>query len=234
MLPNQMKPINIADILQIAKHGSVEEWEAVSSYCIDYEGGDEELLGVKEFLARHQNSRKALVDFVLDIEQAEPIVRKSSRLKRVPTWAAVIAASMLLVSGLYINHLLQKETLHYADPVMPVYLSADGEMLMNKAMAQYKKADYKAAQKNFAQLNSDTAFYYHAICMEMLGNYESSLALLEEISSSSTFYNKARIRQAYLYLFLKQNDKARMLLEDIKPTDETEVERIKILKLRLN
>ena len=229
-----MKTITTPEILHIAKHGSQDEWEEVLVLCTSYQGTDEELLGVKEFLARHQNSRKALVDFVYDIEQVEPLVRKSKRLKRVPTWAAVMAASFLLVSGLYVNHVLQKETLHYVDPVMPVYMAADGEMIMNKAMAQYKKADYKSAQKSFAQLNSDTASYYHAICLEMLGNYESSLSMLSDINPTSLFYNKARIRQAYLYLFLGQKDKAKLVLDDIKPTDDSEVERIKILKIRLN
>ncbi len=229
-----MKPINTPEIIQIAQHGTDEDWTTVLEFCTNYTGTDEEILGVKEFLSRHEFSRAALVNFVFDIEHAEPVVKKPSKLKRVPTWAAVLAASLLLVSGLYINHLIQKETLHYVDPVMPVYLSADGEMIMNKAMAQYKKADYKSAQKSFAKLNSDTAFYYHAICLEMLGDYEKSLVMLSDISTTSAFYNKARIRQAYLYLFMEQNEMARIILDDIKPTDETEVERIKILKLRLN
>ncbi len=234
LFPNTMKPITTPEIIHIAQNGTDEDWNAVLDFCINYTGTDDEILGVKEFLSRHEFSRRALVDFVFDIEHTEPVVRKSRKLKRVPTWAAVLAASLLLVSGLYINHLIQKESLHYVDPVMPVYLSADGEMIMNKAMAQYKKADYKSAQKSFAKLNSDTAYYYHAICLEMLGDYEQSLNMLADISTTSTFYNKARIRQAYLHLFLKQNEMARIILDDIKPTDETEVERIKILKLRLN
>lgn len=230
-----MKTYTINQILDIAKHGTKEEWQELLFFCEGYQGYDDELVGVKEFLANHKSSRIALLNFIKEIETNQPVFTKQSKkLRRIPNWVAVAAASVLLIAGLYVNHLLQNQQAPYIDPVMPIYLSTEGELLLNKGMAQYKKGDYLAAQETFSKLNSDTALYYQAICKEVLGDYRGSLNLLYQVSEGSIFYHKTKIRQANLHLMLNDDESAKLVIDGLVPQDELEAERIKSLKLRLH
>jgi tetratricopeptide (TPR) repeat protein len=100
-------------------------------------------------------------------------------------------------------------------------------------MAQYKKGDYKAALINFEKLNSDTGTYYAAICNELTANYDESLKKLKEVPATSGFYSKAQIRLAAVYFELGKLDQAKDVLNNIKPLDALEAQRIKSIKIHL-
>lgn len=119
------------------------------------------------------------------------------------------------------------------DDALPIYLSSD-DVWLNKGMAQYKKGDFNAALVNFEKLNSDTGTYYAAICNELTAHYNQSLIELKEIPTTSVFYSKAQIRLAAVYFELGELDQAKAILNNIKPFDEIEAQRIKSIKVKLN
>lgn len=225
---------NLAEITNIARSGSQQEWERVLQFIRTYEGEADDLQGIKLFLAQHQESRSKLVAFIEEVYAADPAKTFTGQGKkiRLPHWVTVSAASLLLVSGLVLNVYMQRKSLHVVEPVLPVYLADEGDLL-NKGMAQYKKGDYESALKSFKQLNSDTGIYYAAVCMELLNQYESSLVQLKAVPQSSAFYNLSMIRIAAIYAELNLPRAAKGVLKNIKPVNDKETERLRALKLQL-
>ena len=83
-----------------------------------------------------------------------------------------------------------------------------------------------AALVNFEKLNSDTGTYYAAICNELTAHYNQSLIELKEIPTTSVFYSKAQIRLSAVYFELGELDQAKAILNNIKPFDEIEAEKL--------
>lgn len=229
-----MQAYKINEIVNIAHKGSSDEWERVLHFINNYQGENDEIHGLKLFVHNHidNNPRQALLSFVSDIKSSKPRDLRSLRLIRVPSWAMVAAAALLLVSGLIINQYVFKVSIHMVDDALPVYLS-DDDVWLNKGMAQYKKGDYEAALVNFEKLNSDTGVYYAAICYELTEHYAASVNKLKEVPAHSVFYSKAQIRLAAVYVELGKTSEAKALLNNIKPADEAEAQRIKSIKIRL-
>ncbi len=229
-----MSAYKINEIVEIARKGSSTEWEHVLYFINNYQGENDEIHGLKLFVHNHidNNPRQALLSFVSDIKLSKPREFRSLRLIRVPSWIMVVAAALLLVSGLIINHYVYKVSIHMVDDALPIYLS-DDNLWLNKGMAQYKKGDYKAALGNFEKLNSDTGAYYAAICYELTDRYAFSVSKLKEVPLNSVFFTKAQIRLAAVYIELGKINDAKVLLNNIKPSDEEEAQRIKSIKIRL-
>jgi len=222
------------EIINIAQKGTSNEWEQVLEFINNYQGDDDIIIGLKLFLNNHldKNPREALRSFVLDIKLLKPKEIKSNRLLHLPSWVMAAAATLLLVSGLLINHYVYKDSIHMVDDALPIYLSNE-DVWLNKGMAQYKKGDYKAALINFEKLNSDTGTYYAAICNELTANYAESVKKLKEVPATSVFYSKAQIRLAAVYIELGKLDQAKDVLNNIKPLDAQEAKRIKSIKIHL-
>jgi tetratricopeptide (TPR) repeat protein len=229
-----MLAYKIDEIINIAQKGTSIEWELVRRFINNYQGEDDEIIGLKLFLNNHldNNPREALLSFVLDIKSSKPKEIKFNRLLRFPSWAMATAATLLLVSGLLINHYVYKDSIHMVDDALPIYLSNE-DVWLNKGMAQYKKGDYKAALVNFEKLNSDTGTYYAAICNELTANYDESVKKLKEVPATSSFYSKAQIRLAAVYFELGKLEQAKDVLNNIKPLDALEAKRIKSIKIHL-
>lgn len=225
---------NLAEITTIARTGTQTEWEQVLLYLRRYEGESDDLQGIKLFLLQHQENRAKLVSYLDEVYAADPVrhfVAKNKRFQ-LPHWVTVSAASFLLVSGFVLNMYMQRKSLHVVEPVLPVYLADETDWL-NKGMAQYKKGDYDAALKSFKTLDSDTAIYYAAVCMELLKQYEMSLVQLKAVPQTSAYYNLSLIRVAAIYAELNLPRAARGVLKNIKPANELETERLRALKLQL-
>lgn len=230
-----MQPYNINQILNIAQNGSSEEWERVLKFVKTYQSDDDEILGLKTFVFNHldDNPREALLTFLSEIKLSKPKELKYYRLTRLPNWVLAAVATLLIVSGILFNRYTNKVSIHIVDDALPIYLSSD-DVWLNKGMAQYKKGDFNAALVNFEKLNSDTGTYYAAICNELTAHYNQSLIELKEIPTTSVFYSKAQIRLAAVYFELGELDQAKAILNNIKPFDEIEAQRIKSIKVKLN
>ncbi len=229
-----MQVFNINQLIDIAEQGSSKDWEYALDFINNYQGNDDEIHGLKLFVHNHisDNPRKALIAFISEVRGAKPKEIKRFRLIRFPSWAMVAAASLLLVAGLVVNQYVHRVSIHMVDDALPVYLSNE-DILLNKGMAQYKKGDYAAALTNFEKLNSDTAIYYSAVCYELNGNYAESVNKLKKVASNSVFYSKSQIRLAAVYIELGKVDQAKAVLDNIKPANEAEAQRIKSIKIRL-
>jgi tetratricopeptide (TPR) repeat protein len=222
------------EIINIAQKGTSNEWELLLDFINSYQGDDDDIIGLKLFLNGHldKNPREALLSFVLDIKLSKPKELKYYRLTRMPNWALAAVATLLLVSGLLINQYEYKDSIHMSDDALPIYLSSE-VVWLNKGMAQYKKGDYNAALINFEKLNSDTGLYYAAICNELTANYTESVKKLNGVPVTSVFYSKAQIRLAAVYFELGKLDQAKDVLNNIKPSDALDAQRIKSIKIHL-
>jgi tetratricopeptide (TPR) repeat protein len=191
-------------------------------------------LGLKLFIQNSEpnNARKSFVNFVSEINAAKPLEINHQRLIRIPNWLMVAAASIVLVVGLFINQYVHEVSIHMVDDPLPVYLS-DENIVLNKAMAQYKKGDYEAAVASFNKLTSDTANYYAAICYELTENYAESVLKLKQVPIYSVFYTKSRIRLAAVHIELNNFDQAKLILNNLMPGDDSDAQRIKSIKIRL-
>ncbi len=229
-----MTEFNFEDIVKVAKKGNNKDWEEVKSYLSGYNGTSEDILGIKLFLQnnQHTDSRKDFVRFITEIESAKPQELRRLRLIKMPSWVMVAAASVILVAGLIINHYVHRVSIHMVDEPLPVYLS-DDNLLLNKGMAQYKKGDYLSAAETFGRLHSDTALYFSAICYELTENYSESVNKLKQVPENSVFYTKSLIRLAAVYTELNNTNEAKSILNNLKPEDEIDAQRIKSIKVRL-
>lgn len=229
-----MTEFNFEDIVKIARKGNSKDWEVVKTYLSEYNGTSDDILGIKLFLQnnQHTDSRKDFVRFITEIESAKPQELRRLRLIKMPSWVMVAAASVVLVAGLVINHYVHRVSIHMVDEPLPVYLS-DDNLLLNKGMAQYKKGDYKNAAETFGLLHSDTGLYYSAICYELTENYSESVNKLKQVPENSVFYTKSLIRLAAVYTELNNTNEAKSILNNLKPEDEIDAQRIKSIKVRL-
>lgn len=229
-----MMEFNFNEIVWIARKGSKQQWEEVNGFLNRYDGPDDDILGVKLFIKNHAhaNARKLFVAFVAEINSAKPTEFKRLRLIRVPSWVMVAAASVVLIVGLVINQYVHRVSIHMVDEPLPIYLS-DENLILNKGMAQYKKGDYAAAAATFSKLDSDTGLYYAAISYELTENYVESVLKLKQIPSSSVFYTKSRIRLAAVNIELNNINEAKSILNNLKPENEVDAQRIKSIKVRL-
>jgi tetratricopeptide (TPR) repeat protein len=229
-----MENYTINQIVKIAQSNSEQEWSEVIAFFKSYNGDDDALLGMKYFLESHGFSRSVLLGYESKIMAGKQRFETPPvRIVKLPTWVVVTAASVIVISGVLLNNYLQQESVKVIEPPLPVYLSIDGNSL-NKAMSLYKQQDYNKAINIFNQIQSDTADYYKAVAHEMLEDYERSIVTLNQIQPSSEYFVKSRIRLASIYYQLGKTDIAIDLLNNLKPTNEEEAQRIKALKLRLN
>lgn len=217
-------------IIAIARDGSESQWMNVVNFLEHYHGADDDLLGLKQYLENNNYNKMLLLSFRSEVSRMP--FGKRRPLFKVPAWALVAAASIALAGGLYLNDSVQKKSLHLIEAPLPVYLS-DQDMLFNKAMSLYKKADYEKASGLFRQLSSDTAIYYSGVCYEVLRYFEMSQAAFNRITPGSEFYNKARIRLAAIAADEGETSKALLLLKTLKPANQDEAHRIKSIKSRL-
>ncbi len=229
-----MSEFNFEEIVLIARKGSKRQWDEVSKFLSQYNGTDDDVLGAKLFIQNHAraNARKSFVSFVSQINASKPSEIKQFKLIKVPSWAMVAAASVILVAGLIMNQYVHKVSIHMVDEPLPVYLS-DEHLTLNKAMAQYKKGDYQSAAVSFSQLNSDTALYYAAICYELTENYAECVLKLKQVPKFSVFYTKSLIRLAAVYTELNNVSEAKSILNNLEPENEVDAQRIKSIKVRL-
>lgn len=229
-----MSEYSFDEIVRIARKGSKKQWEDTYNFLISYNGTEDDILGLKLFIqnSEPQNARKLFTKFISEINAAKPTEIYNQRLIRVPNWLMVAAAAVVLVVGLVINQYVHRVSIHMVDDPLPVYLS-DENIILNKAMAQYKKGDYKAAVASFNKLNSDTALYYAAICYELSEDYAESVVKFREVPLYSVFYTKSRIRLAAVHIELKNFDQARLILNNLRPDDDSDAQRIKSIKVRL-
>jgi hypothetical protein len=229
-----MKEFNFEEIVKIARKGNNSDWDEVKSYLSGYNGASDDILGVKLFLQNNQqlDSRMAFVSFISDVESAKPNELRKPSLIKIPSWTMVAAASILLVAGLIANHYVHRLSIHMIDEPLPIYLS-NQNLTLNKGMAQYKKGDYNSAAVTLSKLTSDTGLYYTAICYELTGNYPASLLKLKQVPNHSVFYTKSLIRLAAVYIELNNTSEAKSILNNLKPEDEIDAQRIKSIKVRL-
>ncbi len=221
------------EIILVAKKGTAQQWENVLKYLESYSGDEDDIIGVKLFVKNNApNERAALLKFAKELNNLNPNQSRSLKLIRMPNWVMVAAASLLLISGLAINHYFHQKTLHIVEDAMPIFLS-NNDAVMNKAMAQYKKGDYLSAVKNFEKLQSDTAAYYAGVCYELGEDFDNSIVKFNEIYENSDFFVKARIRLAAIYIAQNKNEQAKNVIHNITPTNENEAERLKSIKIRL-
>lgn len=229
-----MENYSINQIVKIAQSNSEQEWNEVIAFFKSYNGEDDALLGMKYFLESHGYSRSVLLGYESKIMAGkQKFETPPTKVIKLPTWAVVAAASVTVISGVLFNNYLQQESVKVIEPPLPVYLSNDGNAL-NKAMSLYKQQDYTKAINLFNQIPTDTADYYKAVAHEMLEDYERSIVTLNQIHPSSEYFVKSRIRLASIYYQLGKTDIAIDLLNNLKPNNEDEAQRIKSLKLRLN
>jgi hypothetical protein len=226
-----MTPYTLREILHIARNGNENQWLKVVDFLIGYKGPEDDLLGLKLYLEEHNYNKMLLLSFESEMRKMEPGKRKS-RVAKMPAWAMVMAASIVLAGGLYINNSVQRKSLHIKEVPLPVYLSSH-DLVFNKAMSLYKKADYEKASLLFRQLGSDTALYYEAVCYEMLSYFELSKTALQQVGTGSVYYNKSRIRMAAIAVDEGNNKVAQKIVNSIKPSNKNEAERIKSIKARL-
>lgn len=226
-----MTSYNLQEILHIARNGNENQWLKVVDFLIGYKGPEDDLLGLKLYLEEHNYNKLLLLSFESEVRKIGFEKRENRGLK-MPAWAMVMAASIVLAGGLYINNSVQRKSLHILEAPLPVYLSAH-DITFNKAMALYKKADYEKASLLFRQLGSDTALYYEAVCYEMLSYFKLSKKALQNVSAGSVYYNKAQIRLAAIAVDEGNNKSAQKIIHSIKPANKNEAERIKSIKARL-
>ncbi|MFN7313126.1 MAG: tetratricopeptide repeat protein [Bacteroidota bacterium] len=229
-----MENYTINQIVKIAQSNSEQEWNEVIAFFKSYNGEDDALLGMKYFLESHGFSRSVLLGYESKIMAGKQKFESTSpKIIKLPTWAVVAAASVTVFSGVLLNNYLQQESVKVIEPPLPIYLSNDGNAL-NKAMSLYKQQDYNKAISLFNQVSSDTSNYYKAVAYEMLEDYERSIITLNLIQPSSEYFVKSRIRLASIYYQLGKTDISIDLLNNLKPNNADEAQRIKALKLRLN
>lgn len=228
-----MPKYQYSDVIRIAKYESDEEWMLCVKYIQQVEPDSDEMRGLLEFLERYQYRREELLNFITDIEERKPEV-KSSKLRHVPAWVPLAAASCILIVMVLANKYYPTHTIHAVEKALPVYMDADHNLLFNKAMSQYKKEDYQAAAFSFAQLKGDTALYFQGVSLELLGKYEESNRVLQQLSPTSTYFNDALLHRAANLIELKQVKEAQFLLMDFAPQTNEQADLVTQLKLRIN
>lgn len=145
-------------------------------------------------------------------EELEQIHQKrKSRFKIRWVKYAAMAAGVLLAVFYFLK---PKEDLYqtyfYTDAGLPVVMGLNTNLAFAKAMNAYKMGNYAEAQEQFTSLakekpGNDTLNYY--IAMSSLNQNKSDLGVreLEQIGSSSVFYDKALFFRALVDI--KNNNK---------------------------
>lgn len=219
-------------IIQLSQQQASANWEQVVAYVKAYNGTEEEMLGLKFYLENNSYSKQALQHYINQIEKNNP-VRKKNILRKLPTWVPAAAASIILALGFMLNSKLQKESVHVAEAPLSVFLD-DNNLVLNKAMSLYKKGDYKQAQEKFSALETDTAFFYQAVCFEMMGENEKALNVLQQVLPTSNFYNNSLMRMVANHITLGNTTEAHHIITTIVPANTAEAERLRKLKLALD
>lgn len=228
-----MPKFTFDEILTVAKTGTQEEWDACLSFIKERNYQADDLEGVYEFLSSNNFNREAFIGFISSIESNEVPKKQKRHFKRYFNYIPLAAASLVLVSAIYLNYNSEKNKIHIADKALPVYMDATENLIFNKAMASYKMAKYDAAFTGFNQLNSDTSLYYAGLCLEQTLDFEQAFDYFAKIEASSIYKNKALLHQAACLIELEKYNQAQILLNDFKATDNYESDLLNQLKINL-
>lgn len=228
-----MPKYQYSDIIRIAKYGSEEEWKVCVQQLEKTEAETDEMRGLLEFLDRYQYRRQELLAFIADIEERKPEI-KASKLRHVPAWVPLVAASCVLIAVVFVNKYLDNRHIHLPEKALPVYMDANDNLVFNKAMSQYKKEDYASAASSFARVSGDTALYFQGVSLELAGRYEESNHVLLEITPVSPYYNRSLLHRAANLIELNHQKDAVLLLHNFSPQNHEEAELFGRLQLRIN
>ncbi len=109
----------------------------------------------------------------------------------------------------------------------PLYKSADSgknnyDNLVAAAISEYESKNYKEALKKFNDIlnkhpDDVNALYYSALCYEEQGNYNSAIKYLDKLLAQpiELFNQDAQWHRALIFIEQKENDKAKLLLQEI-------------------
>ncbi|MCU0423447.1 MAG: hypothetical protein MUC81_11605 [Bacteroidia bacterium] len=223
----------LADIIAIAEHGEMNEWESATQFIKQYQGDDDVILGLKWFMEQHGYNRSVLLAYQNKIKSLKPLPVSNKPSTKMPVWITIAAAVIVLFTGVILNFIVQKKSVNFAEVALPIYLSDDQDLNLSKAMSLYKKGEYHIAAELFNKSFSDTAIYYEAVCHQLNQNFVLSIQKLNQIPEYSEYHNKAQIRLASNYIYLYQNEKALDILSKLNPHNFEEAQKIKALKLQL-
>ena len=227
----------VVSALQDPAHHDV--WKAT---LLKAEALPEELLGLRDFMERHNWNTQALNAFLSPTPDLFEQLQNRKRQNRMG-WPLKVAAVLVPLIG--ISWFIWKQnntttanlyaTYYVAEPGLPVTMSLKGNVDFANAMSAFKDSQWQEAEKGFATLlnqesDNDTLQYFMGCVQLELQDGANAILQLSEVDSASAFYSKARYRLLLAHLQMDNVELAHSLATTIA-NDSTDAYATKAMSL---